>query len=204
MHITGTGKRKSHSDLDFKLAQSGQKPGYYYITIWCYSRFFHPVLYTAPHPYGGKCTFPLGLKGPFEKMTIEVPYSQEVRLAPSLQEHPCELHHPVDIERLGGILCYWKVVWHGQGTDSYGDICNLLPPCMCRTCCVYRRWTPTGHKSSWVLRAPRCFPSPLPAPSLNNPRTFIPLQHMVRVPVGSLLKNQATSTWQHFVYRQLK
>lgn len=32
------------------------------------------------------------------------PYSQEVHWAPSLQEHPRELRHPVDRERLGGAL----------------------------------------------------------------------------------------------------
>lgn len=62
-----------------------------------------------------------------------LPYSREVRLAPSLQEHPSELHHPVDIERLGETFCYWKIVWHKEGTHSLRGICSLLPPHVCRT-----------------------------------------------------------------------
>lgn len=60
---------------------------------------------------------------------VLLPYSQEVHLAPSLQEHPCELHHPVDIERLEGHLV------PENGLTQVGDTFpnSPIPPHMCRT-----------------------------------------------------------------------
>lgn len=94
---------------------------------------FHSVFALLPCLYGGKNAFSFGLDGaPCETMhkmmpslprkglcaqaklvespVVTGPYSRAVRLVPSLQEHPCELHHPADIERLGETLCCWKTV----------------------------------------------------------------------------------------------
>lgn len=95
------------------------------------------------------------------------PYSQEVHWAPSLQEHPRELRHPVDRERLGGAL----TLAEAGHTFPNRHLCFLHQELLC----------PEDEH-----RSPRCVPASC-TPSL-------PWQHMFNIPAGALLKSQASST----------
>lgn len=82
------------------------------------------------------------------------PYSQGVRLAPSLQEHPWELHHPVDREKLGGISSTGKCPGTGRGhLPKQAFVLFSLPLCTGPRAAVSR-----GVSTHWT-GAPRCFPA---------------------------------------------
>lgn len=211
MLITRMEKRKPLSDLDFKVGHMARSQGFTMLLFGTSPDVFHPVLSIAPCLYGEEIALSLALSGSLcetmHKMKLLSPSHAAFmprRWAVSaaiLTGSPFGPFSPGTPIRAASPCGYREVRRDllllenslTQGGDTFPKKHLQSSPSL--RVQDQEPVVSTGGGRPTDTRVVGCFQSSLAAPSLHNPITFIPWQHMVHTgPVGSLCENQAMST----------